>query len=155
VNVRFFILALLLTACQPQPTFHDAHGKQYRLQDFHDQWILLNYWASWCPSCVHEVSIFNHLAQRDEIQPLLVVGINYDIHDDEKRLATQVDKHQIHYPVLLEDLGKFYKVAPIRGLPTTVLINPKGQAIKTFLGEQNENDLVQAIATLQQNYKAT
>lgn len=137
----FLSFCLLLCACGQSPTYHAIDGKRYAQRDFRGHWVLINYWASWCHSCATEIPQFNALYQQHKA---IVIGINFDA-SERDQLAKQSKKFAITYPVLLEDAGKDYGFQGIRGLPTTLVINPQGKLVDVLLGEQTLESLLKAI----------
>lgn len=138
-------LFLLLSACaQQQAEYHDVKGNRYQQQDFQGKWIVINYWAGWCPSCYREVAEFNRLHREMNKSKVMVIGINYD-RSEREQLLPLIEKFNIQYPVMLQDVGQSFNVKPISGLPTTVIINPQGQITKVLLGEQTQQSLLGAM----------
>jgi thiol-disulfide isomerase/thioredoxin len=99
------------------------------LSDYRGQWVILNFWATWCPPCVEEMPYLNQLAaERD----LVVLGVNFN--EDRERVAAFVAEQGIDFPILLapdEITLLFYGV---RGLPRTFVIAPDGALAHTAIG---------------------
>ncbi|MCK5479770.1 MAG: TlpA family protein disulfide reductase, partial [Gammaproteobacteria bacterium] len=36
-------------------TLPDLEGKSVSLSDFRGKWVIVNYWATWCPPCLEEI----------------------------------------------------------------------------------------------------
>ena len=60
--------------------FTDINGKTVRLSDFKGKWVLVNFWAPWCPLCWVEVPALNELNKRKDF---VVIGIGLDYGPDE------------------------------------------------------------------------
>ncbi|WP_286019484.1 TlpA disulfide reductase family protein, partial [Candidatus Venteria ishoeyi] len=39
--------------------FEDLLGTQHKLSDYQGKWVVLNYWATWCPPCLRELPTLN------------------------------------------------------------------------------------------------
>lgn len=109
-------------------------GKGQRLSDYRGQWVVLNYWASWCPPCRHEIpDLIQFHQMRDDVS---VIGINQERVNAEQ-LKELVDRFDISYPVYF-DLrgmkGKISDILPVRGLPTSYFITPDGRAVYEHVG---------------------
>jgi thiol-disulfide isomerase/thioredoxin len=104
-------------------------GAPATLSDYRGQWVILNFWATWCPPCVEEMPYLNQLAaERD----LVVLGVNFN--EDRERVAAFVAEQGINFPILLapdEITLLFYGV---RGLPRTFVIAPDGTLAHTAIG---------------------
>lgn len=142
--LKWIVLVLCLNACSEPTLYHDLSGKTYQMDDFRGKWLIINYWASWCPSCEKEIPMFNELSAQYTKQ-LRIVGINYDV-NEHPQLMTLRDRYQIHYTLMTDNLGEAYGFNDVRGLPTTLLINPAGHVVATYLGEQPKQKILQAMS---------
>lgn len=120
------------TAAEPafDFTMTDLDGREHRLTDYRGQWVILNYWATWCPPCIEELP---ELAAFQAANPdCRVLGINFeDIAPDEVRAFAA--EHGINYPVL--PTGPTPPAfARLRGLPTTQIIDPAGRLVADHVG---------------------
>lgn len=110
-------------------TLTTLSGEPATLSDYRGQWVLLNFWATWCPPCVEEMPYLNQLAAGRD---LVVLGVNFN--EDRARVAEFVADKGIDFPILLapdEITLLFYGV---RGLPRTFLIAPDGTLAHTAIG---------------------
>ncbi len=119
-------------------------GKPFDLADQRGQWVVVNYWATWCGPCLEEMPELSALdAMREHIT---VIGLAYeDIGADELRAF--LAKRPVVYLIAIVDVtappASFE--AP-RGLPLTYLIGPDGKLVAQFMGPVNAKILEDAIA---------
>ena len=119
-------------------------GKTFDLAEQRGQWVVVNYWATWCGPCLEEMPELSALdAMREHIT---VIGLAYeDIGADEMRAF--LAKQPVVYPIAIIDVtappASFE--AP-RGLPLTFLIAPDGKLAAEFMGPVNAKILEEAIA---------
>lgn len=130
-----FVLFQSLSVSAEQPDFNlpDLNGKQHHLSDYRGKWVVLNYWATWCPPCLDEipelVDFHNAHYKRDAI----VVGINYE-DSDPAYLKSFVDEYMISYPILRANLTRPPVFGRLFGLPTSFIVSPEGKLVQTKTG---------------------
>lgn len=119
-------------------------GKQFDLAAQRGQWVVVNFWATWCGPCLKEMPELSALdAMREHVE---VIGLDYeDIAPNDLKAFMQ--KHPVVYPIAIVDVYKPPQdfEAP-RGLPNTYLIAPDGRVAKRFLGPVTAKDIDEAIA---------
>lgn len=133
------------TADVPQLQVPTVDGKTYDLASHRGQWVVVNFWATWCAPCLQEMPELSALhAMRGNVE---VVGLAYeDIELDE--MQAFLKEHPVAYPIAIIDTYNPPKdFATPRGLPMTYLIAPDGKVAKQFLGPVNAHDIEQAIST--------
>lgn len=104
--------------------------RQVSLHDYRDRYVLVDFWASWCPPC--RESMAEYEAIRYEIKKAFgerafeVLAINVDVTAEEGRAFLRKIK-PLSYPVLRENSGATQRAYKLTGMPTAFLINPEGK----------------------------
>jgi len=115
----------------------DIFGKKYQLEDYRGKWLVLNYWATWCPPCREEIPMLvDYDNQHKNVQ---VMGINYEPGIEVTELQEFVDNYFVSYPNIMAN-RKIINVFGIpKGLPMTVFVDPEGKIVKHYTGLLNES----------------
>ena len=127
----------------PEIILRDLKGNKFNSATFSDSYLLVNFWATWCPPCVAEIDILKKMYTEFSKLNVLVIGINQDSHNIGlvRRFCKEKD---INYPVLFDDgiIGNQYGIV---SLPTTVLLDTEGKVQAVFHGMLNYNKVLNKI----------
>ena len=132
--MRLLVLIVALFAALPGVadtvdfTLPDLEGKQVSLSDFRGKWVIVNYWATWCPPCLEEIPDFIELYDENRDKDVVVIGVNFEEVNLEY-LKEFVESHFISYPVLRMSPAPATELGLIQGLPTTYIISPEGERV--------------------------
>lgn len=128
------LLGSLWSQAQADPvnfTLDDLNGEPVSLSDFRGRWVVINFWASWCSPCVRELpELVRYQQHNPEVQ---VIGINFEeTSSDESR--TFLRQFDINFPNLKIGKTPVVPFEPLEGLPTTAIVNPKGEMVERHMG---------------------
>ena len=115
-------------------TLPDLAGESRSLSDFRGRWVLVNYWATWCPPCLEELPELELFHSKAEGRAV-VLGVNMEsISSDD--LRTFVDQQFLSYPILVasENPRREQILGPVDGLPTSYLVTPAGEVVARQVG---------------------
>ena len=126
----------------------DMSGKTRSLEDYRGKWVIVSYWATWCPPCQEEIPDLVDFHDRHKDTDAVVLGINFEDIGTEQ-LATFVDSFLISYPVLRSEPLATTPLGPIPGLPTTYIIAPDGSPVARQVGPVTREQLEAYIAKKQ------
>jgi len=133
----------------PALTLAGLDGQDWDLARLRGKVVVVNFWASWCEPCVHELPVLGALAQRPGFKDrVAVVGVNYKEPLDSIERFTAA--HPIPYPVLRDKTGEMFKRWTLGVMPTTILVDRQGRARWRSAGEIGADDtrLSSAISAL-------
>jgi thiol-disulfide isomerase/thioredoxin len=128
-------------------SFDDLEGRQRSFSNWRGKTLVVNFWASWCPSCREEMPAFSRLQERYAAQDVQFVGIALDTADNVRAFAAA---SPVSYPLLLgggagvAELARRFGNTGL-GLPYTVLIGPGGELRLRHLGPLSEDELALAV----------
>lgn len=109
----------------------DLVGRPWSLPALRGRAVLLNFWASWCEPCRAEMPALQALAER-ETDHLAVLTVN--LKESPEAIARFVQFTGLTLPVLRDPLGECARAWGVRIYPSTVLIDPNGNARATVRG---------------------
>lgn len=140
------IKAIKNGALAPEFTLHTLSGKTLSLSNASGKPLVINFWNSWCPPCQEETPVLAEIyrAHKGEFQ---LYGINVTTNDTINAVKLFMENFHISYPILLDKSGKVSHKYDIRGMPTTILINRKGQIAGVIVGFQGKKELRNKILT--------
>jgi thiol-disulfide isomerase/thioredoxin len=142
------LVALLTTslfgtvACAGDWSLKDKDGASYTLSGQHGKWVLVNFWAPWCPLCIQEIPEFNALQQQHKNLQIIGVAVMYDSRKD---VLDKISKHSISFPTVFGNEDTAGDFGGLVGLPTSFLYSPSGKLVGHHEGPLTQNEIEQAI----------
>jgi len=122
--------------------FEDFSGNKINLKDYQGKLVIINFWATWCAPCKREMLSLDAIYQDSKFKNLEVLAVNME---QPNKLKTKkffselnIKKMEIFFDSELNFVKKF----KLRGVPTTVLINKKGEEFATIIGEADFQDKI-------------
>ena len=136
ISVYAFIFILISCA---KPDLVTSNNKKIFLDDLYGKWVVINYWADWCPPCIKEIPELNKLNAKysDELNVFL---FNFDRLEGEE-LKNQLRKIDAKVPSLVTDPQSIYNFTIPESLPVTFVINKKGELSNILQGPQTLEEL--------------
>lgn len=129
----FSQLSMAETKISTNFLLQDMAGIKHQLSQYKGKWVLVNYWATWCPPCLEEVPDLVNLYDHRNRKDLMVLGVVFD-YKDAKEVTEYVDDMLMTYPIVLGDDAVTAQIGAAEVLPTTFIYNPQGELVKIKRG---------------------
>jgi thiol-disulfide isomerase/thioredoxin len=134
----------------PDVAFVDLAGSARRLSDFRGRFILLNLWAIWCAPCVREVPALARLSMEMPHDRFYVVAVALPPGNARETHDFLVAHEASALPTYFDSQASSFPILRGRGLPLTILVDPRGREIARAWGpvEWNAPETVAYMRTL-------
>ncbi len=136
----------------PQPPalrLPDLEGRLHTLNDYRGQVVLVNFWASWCPPCVHEMPSMQRLADTYSDDGFTVLAVNMAEEQATVRRFLN-ERVQVRFTILMDQNGRALKNWGVFAFPTSFLLDRQGRIRYALYGaiEWDREDVQQILQTL-------
>jgi thiol-disulfide isomerase/thioredoxin len=120
--------------------FKDINQKNVNLADFKGKLVILNFWATWCAPCKEEMPSLDDLQSNSKLSNLKIFPINIGQEDISKSefffKELNIKNLNIYFDAPITLAKKF----SLRGVPTTILFNKKGEEFARIIGSIDFKD---------------
>lgn len=110
-------------------SFKDLAGKETRFSDLGGKLLLVSLWATWCEPCHKEQAELAELHRLYSAKGLSIIGINLDLRRHRAKVESFVKERSLPYAVWLDPKSKALSLFATNGVPSTFLMNPKGEIL--------------------------
>ena len=118
----------------PLETFAALDGARVRLADFKGRVVVLNFWATWCAPCIREMPSLDRLQAALGDRGLAVLAVSID-RGGAKVIVPFAERLGLERLGLYhDDKGALFQAFGVTGLPTTFLIDRRGQIVGAYPG---------------------
>ena len=115
--------------------FEDFSGNEINLNQYNGKLVIINFWATWCAPCKKEMPSLDKLYQSKNFKNLQVFAVNMEQPNTLKTKKFFDDLNIKKLEIFFDSNLNFVKEFKLRGVPTTVLINKKGEEFARIIGE--------------------
>jgi thiol-disulfide isomerase/thioredoxin len=130
----------------PDFTVEDALGNKVKLSNFAGKPVVVNFWASWCPSCKSELPDFDKIYKEvKENVVFLMINLPDGKRETVAKAKQYVAENAYSFPVYFDISQETATAYNIYSIPTTVFIDREGYIITGYLGAIDEQTLLKAI----------
>ena len=127
----------------PDSEFAMFDGSSATLADYEGRPLVVNFWASWCPSCVAEMAAAFKPVQQSLGDEVAFLGLN--IQDDRADAVRLIEETGVLFDLGDDPLGDLYLEFGGIGMPFTIFIDADGGIVEQHNGPLNEAQLLDMI----------
>ena len=119
------------------PSFELAgdNGSGARLEDYRGKYVLLNFWATWCPPCIEELPSLNTLHREMAPDGLVVLGISVD--ENKAAYEQFLEGYDVNFPTVRDPEMAVASLYGTSIYPETYLIDRNGRVVRKYVGPKN------------------
>jgi peroxiredoxin len=118
----------------PDFTFADTQGRHHSLSGYRGQIVVINFWATWCSPCRREMPSLQRLWEQLRERGGMMLAVN-DWDDSPEDITQFFKTMAVDFPILLGRKEELMERWPIRGLPTTYIVDPEGRVAYKVEGD--------------------
>jgi cytochrome c-type biogenesis protein CcmF len=122
----------------PGFTVSDLDGNSLALSDLRGR-VVVNFWATWCPSCEDELSDFQALWQVYQAQDVVFVGIA--MQEEEIEVREMASLAGVSFPLALDQGNRISSAYGVTGVPETFVIDAEGRVVYFHIGSVEVDEL--------------
>jgi thiol-disulfide isomerase/thioredoxin len=119
----------------PALALKDIDGRAHDLAAYRGKVVLINFWATWCEPCRHEMPSIQRLSEKLAGKPFVVLAVNVD--EPEARVRNFLNRTQFDLPVLMDANKSVTRQWGARVLPATFIVGPDGRVRYRLLGDMD------------------
>jgi len=145
--IRNLTFILTLTAAiavageeQQDYSLNDLNGITHRVSDLKGKFLVMNFWATWCAPCIHEMPELEKFYKNHK-DTAVVWGITFEDSNIES-IRSFVKKLNVTYPILGFGQDPRTGYGQVNVLPTTFVIDQNGKFLHRFEGPITAQDIV-------------
>ena len=120
--------------------FEDLSGNEINLKHYLGKLIIINFWTTWCAPCKREMPSLDNFYQDNNFENLQIFAVNMEQPNTLKTKKFYTDLNIQKLEIFFDRHLNFVKEFKLRGVPTTVLINKRGEEFARIIGEVNFQD---------------
>jgi thiol-disulfide isomerase/thioredoxin len=128
----------------PETGLVDADDAPRALAEYRGKWVVLNFWATWCAPCRHEMPSLDRLQAAVPEIAVVPVATGRNSVTGIRKFFEEVSIANL--PILRDPTSELARGMHVLGLPVTVILNPEGQEIARLIGDAEwDSDSARAI----------
>ncbi len=122
----------------PGFTLQDMDDATHRLQDYAGKPLIVNFWATWCPPCREEMPSMQRA--REQLAPDGIELLAINVGEDLDRVFLFLADYPVEFPILFDQDSAVLEHWPVKGLPTTFVLDGQGRIVYRAIGGREWDD---------------
>lgn len=144
VNSETEIKGAEIAGQAPDFSLRNLEGQEVSLSDYRGKIVFLNFWVSWCEDCELEMRHFEKIARKYDQVEVLSINVREDRQAVEKFLAEK----DLDLNILLDEDGEIGLDYVVGKLPTSFVIDSRGQVANIITRPMDYNEILREIEIL-------
>ena len=121
-------------------TFKDINDNSVNIENFRNNILILNFWATWCAPCIEEMPSLDALQSDHRIKNLKIFPINIGQEDISKSKIFFKELDINNLEIFFDPSVNLAKKFSLRGIPTSIFLDKEGKEFARAIGYINFND---------------
>ena len=113
-------------------SLQDMQSKTFDLSSYRGKVVLVNFWASWCPPCVHEMPSMAGLKSQLGSKNFEILAVN--LGEAKADIEKFMQAHPLNFPVLLDETGQTAQSWKVMAYPSSFIVDKTGQIRYALFG---------------------
>lgn len=126
-------LVLSDPAALPDAGLIDMTDAPRSMAEFKGKWVVLNFWATWCPPCREEMPALDRL--QAAMPEIAVVPVATGRNDPAGMQRFWTEAGISNLEILRDPTSDLAHAMGVMGLPVTVIVNPDGAEVARLIGD--------------------
>jgi thiol-disulfide isomerase/thioredoxin len=126
----------------PNLEFQDRNGKTMYTADLRGSITVIDFWATWCGPCLEELPLLSKLNAEYPRKKVRFIAASADEMENRTAVDRFVKAHAVGMEVWLgADLDVLHRAGLGNELPTTLILDARGEIVTCVLGKAREDDI--------------
>jgi thiol-disulfide isomerase/thioredoxin len=123
-------------------SWHDTQGNSQSVSQYKGKVVVLNFWATWCIPCQHEMPMLADLQRKYADKGVVILGGSVDDASSQAYIQPFAEKDRIPFPLLVGASTDQMKQLQLgEAIPATAFFDADGNLVARVLGELEKSDL--------------
>jgi thiol-disulfide isomerase/thioredoxin len=129
---EYSVVPARVSFAAPELSLFDLNGNQINLSDYHDNIVLVNNWATWCPPCKMEMPTLLQYYQTHSDDGFMLISI--EAGESAPEVRSFADEYGLTFPVLLDPDNQSLTAFHNDSLPSSYVIDQNGNVVLAWTG---------------------
>lgn len=129
----------------PEVTLHSIDGRQFTTHDLQGKVTMYKFWATDCVTCMRQMpdTVAHYAKYKDQGYETVAVAMK---HDSVAAINRLVQERGYEFTIVHDADGSIAKAfGDVRFTPVAFLVDRKGKVIKSFIGNYDKNQFIEAL----------